>query len=94
MNLGFWTFGFPDVRFSRFVFAKSFWEIWWCEIDENNKDNPERPWTKWRVLNAISRTLKFQLTVNLGSERTFKSSSIGIELKSESNRSEIGVVPN
>ena len=29
----------------------------------NNKGVLERPWTKWRVLRAISSTLKFQFTV-------------------------------
>ena len=31
--------------------------------EENNKRVLERPWTKWRVLRAISSTLKFQFTV-------------------------------
>ena len=30
----------------------------------NNKGVLGRPWTKWRVLRAISSTLKFQFTVN------------------------------
>ena len=29
----------------------------------NNKGVLERPWTKWKVLKAISSTLKFQMTV-------------------------------
>ena len=32
----------------------------------NNKGVLERPWTQWKVLNAISSTLKFQFAMKCG----------------------------
>ena len=63
MNLGFWNFRFSDFRFSRFF-------VWENIVGKmlvryrgiNNKGVLERPWTKWRVLEAISTTLKCQFT--------------------------------
>ena len=63
VNLGFWNFRFSDFRFSRFVFGKIFSEIMLVRYRGiNNKGVLERPWTKWRVLEAISTTLKCQFT--------------------------------
>ena len=65
VNLGFWIFRFSDFRFSRFfVFAKCFRTMLVRYRGINNKGVLERPWTKWRVLRAISTTLKCQFTVN------------------------------
>ena len=67
VNLGFWISRFPilDISFYFFQihFGKSGGEI----SRNNNKGVLDRPWTKWRVLFAISSTLKFQFTVNLAS---------------------------
>ena len=63
-NLGFWISRFPDCRFSRLFYVCKI-----CSIHMlvryrgiNNKGVLDRPWTKWRVLIAISSTLKFQFT--------------------------------
>ena len=63
VNLGFWNFRFSDFRFSRFFC----WNIFLKNMlvryrGINNKGVLERPWTKWRVLRAISTTLKCQFT--------------------------------
>ena len=63
VNLGFWNFRFSDFRFSRFLF----WEICLKNMlvryrGINNKGVLERPWTIWRVVEAISTTLKCQFT--------------------------------
>ena len=65
VNLGFWNFRFSYFRFSRFF---CFWKIFLENMlvryrGINNKGVLERPWTKLRVLRAISSTLKFQFTV-------------------------------
>ena len=47
-----------------FDFIKLFWKIYKVEISKkNNKGVLGRPWTKSKVLKAISSTLKFQFTV-------------------------------
>ena len=57
----FWNFRFSDCRFSRFfswkIFLKNILGIY---RGINNKGVLERPGTKWRVLRAISPTLKCQ----------------------------------
>ena len=63
VNLGFWNFRFSDFRLSRF----SFWKIFLKNMlvryrGINNKGVLERPWTKSRVWDAISTTLKCQFT--------------------------------
>ena len=60
VNLGFPIFIFPDFRFVE----HSFETIWFLNIEENNKGVLGRPWTKRKVLKAISSTIKFQFTVN------------------------------
>ena len=63
VNLGFWNFRFPDFRFSRFFFWEILLEIMLVRYRGiNNKGVLERPWTIWRVLEAISTTLKCQFT--------------------------------
>ena len=54
---GFLYFQLVDSR--DFVFTKYVWEIWWWDIEENNKGVLDRPWTKRRVLRAMSSTLEF-----------------------------------
>ena len=52
-----------DFRFSRFcLFAMFFWKPGGEISKKNNKGVLDRPWTKWKVLMAISSTLKFQFT--------------------------------
>ena len=65
VNLGFGIFIFSDLWFSRFLF--------FCKMilknllvryrGINNKGVLERPWIIWKVLKAISNTLKLQFTV-------------------------------
>ena len=65
VNLGFWIFIFSDVRLSRLLFCKKhFWKSGGEISRKNNNGVLDRPWTKRRVLRAISSTLKFQFTVN------------------------------
>ena len=63
-NLG--VLKFQIFRFSIleiFLFWKICWEIMLVRYRGiNNKGVLERPWTKWRVLRAISTTLKCQFT--------------------------------
>ena len=61
--------GFLDVQISRFpildifVFRKTISKNMLVRYRGiNNKGVLERPWTKWRVLRAISTTLKCQFT--------------------------------
>ena len=62
VNLGFLNFRFSDFRFSR-LFCKIFLKNMLVRYRGiNNKGVLERPWTKWRVLMAISTTLKCQFT--------------------------------
>ena len=63
--------GFLDFQIARFSILEIFYV---CKFflkhmlvrygGINNKGVLERPWTKWRVLRAISSTLKFQFTEN------------------------------
>ena len=62
--------GFLAVQISRFsILEFSFFATFLGKSGgeiarKNNKGVLDRPWTKRRVLNAISSTLKFQFTVN------------------------------
>ena len=60
----FFNFRFSDVRLSRFFVGDFFLKNTLVRYRGiNNKGVLERPWTKWRVLRAISTTLKCQFTV-------------------------------
>ena len=62
-ELGFWDFQLFDVQYLfvvRHILGKSGGEI----SRKNDKGVLDKPWTKRRVLTAISSTLKFQFTVN------------------------------
>ncbi len=61
VNLGFWIFRFPILEIASFckIVSKSML-VRYRGI--NNKGVLERPWTKWKVLRAISSTLKCQFT--------------------------------
>ena len=62
-----WIFRFPYVRCSRFLFfcCKIWLENRLVRYQGiNNKGVLDRPWTIWKVLRAISCTLKCQLTGN------------------------------
>jgi len=64
VNLVFWIFSCSIIVFFLFTFVWIFpgnMLVRYRGI--NNKGVLERPWTKWRVLNAISNTLRFQFTV-------------------------------
>ena len=66
MNLGFWISRFSDFRLSSFFVCQIFLKNMLVRYRGiNNKGVLERPWTKWRVLRAISSTLKFQLPSNV-----------------------------
>ena len=61
------------LKFRIFIFSILeiifYWETFWKHMlvryrGINNKGVLERPWTKWRVLRAISTTLKCQFTGN------------------------------
>ena len=63
VNLGFWIFRFSDFRFSRFFFLLNIFENMLVRYRGiNNKGVLDGHWTKWRVLRAISITLKCQFT--------------------------------
>ena len=71
--------GFLDFHISRFsiidifLFATYFYTNMLVRYRGiNNKGVLDRPLTKWRVLSAISSTLKFQFTVNPESLRFLK----------------------
>ena len=71
VNLGFWISRSPDLWFSRFLF---WWNIFWGNMlvryrGINNKGVLDRPWTIWKVLMAISSTLKCQFTENHENEK-------------------------
>ena len=52
---------FPDYKFESFFLLQTIFDKYVGEISrKNNKGVLGRPWTKWRVLRAISSTLKFQ----------------------------------
>ena len=55
VNLGFWNFRFSDFQWSRFFVWKTFPKNMLVRYRGINiKGVLERPWTKWRVLRAIS----------------------------------------
>ena len=62
VNLFFWIFWFSILEISSF--CKILLEHMLVRYrGVNNKGFLGRPWTKWRVLRAISSTLKFEFTV-------------------------------
>ena len=65
---------FPDFRCSIcFLFAIFLENMLVRYRGINNKGVLERSWTKWKVLRAISSTLKFQFTVKCWKESKTKS---------------------
>jgi len=61
---GFRISRFPDFLFSRFPFAANWRNLLVRYRGINHKGVLDGPWTIWKVLRAISSTLKYQFTVN------------------------------